>query len=49
MLGLIYYVESLVIYDLDICILCLCYEAYSEVMMNEALVPTDLRGLDSLD
>ena len=47
-LGHLYYVESLVRYDLDICILFLCYELYSVVMMNEALVPTALRGLDSL-
>ena len=47
-LRLIYYVESLVRYDLDIYILCSCYEVYSVVMMNEALMPTYLRGINSL-
>ena len=47
-LGLIYYVEYLVRYDLDIWISCLCYEVYSVVIMNEALMPIYLRCLDSL-
>ena len=43
-LGLIYDVEtSLMSYDLDICILCFKYVVW--FMMNDAFVPTKLRGL----